>query len=101
MQTNALARYQRFFDLETFTANYVSANQRLIDPNGTIIIPVVVHILHRGEVEGQGSNISLGRIQTQIDILNKDFRRLNDDRTNTPTDFLPYAADLNIEFKLA
>ena len=50
MQTEDTDRYQRFMDLETFTANY-SANQnntngRLANPNGIFIIFVFVHILH-------------------------------------------------------
>ena len=63
LQTNAPDRYQRIIDLENFTANYI-ANQRsnsarLINGNGLIIIPVVVHVLHRGEPEGSWFNISL------------------------------------------
>lgn len=50
MQAQDPARYQRFMDLETFTSNYVAnqgnPNQRLINPNGIITIPVVVHVLH-------------------------------------------------------
>lgn len=46
-------------------------------------------------------NISLAQIQSQIDALNKDFRRLNADRVNTPAAFLPVASDFNIEFRLA
>jgi hypothetical protein len=71
MQTQDPARYQRFMNLENFTANYIAnqnnPNQRLIDPNGIIIIPVVVHVLHRGEAEGTGRNISFAQIQSQID----------------------------------
>lgn len=66
-----------------------------------MIIPVVVHILHRGEPEGQGLNISMAQIQSQIDVLNEDFRRLNADRANTPARFASRASDLNIEFRLA
>ena len=105
MQIQDPARYQRFVDLENFTANYVAnqgnPNQRLINPNGIIIIPVVVHVLHRGESEGTGRNISLAQIQSQIDVLNEDFRRLNADRVNTPAPFVPVASDYNFEFGLA
>lgn len=105
MQTQDPVRYQRFMDLENFTANYIAnqnnPNQRLIDPNGIIIIPVVVHVLHRGEAEGTGRNISLAQIQSQINVLNEDFRRLNADRVNTPAAFVPAASDYNIEFRLA
>ena len=101
MQTHAPDRYQRFINLENFTANYVNQNARLINGNGLIVIPVVVHVLHRGEIEGTGFNISMAQIQSQIDVLNKDYRRLNDDRVNTPTGFLPVASDFTIQFQLA
>lgn len=73
----------------------------LSNPNSTIIIPVVVHVLHNGEPIGVGNNISNAQIQSQIDVLNEDFRRLNADRVNTPAAFTPLAADPNIEFRLA
>lgn len=38
-------------------------------------LPVVIHILHNGEAIGEGPNLSLERIERQIDILNEDFRR--------------------------
>jgi hypothetical protein len=105
MQTQDPARYQRFMDLETFTANYIvnqnNPDQRLINPNGIITIPVVVHVLHRGEAIGTGRNISLAQIQSEIDVLNEDFRRLNADRVNTPAAFTGVAADYGFEFRLA
>lgn len=105
MQTNAPDRYQRFIDLETFTNNYISnlnqAGGRLINGNGLIVIPVVIHILHYGEPEGTGYNISMATIQSQIDVLNEDFRRLNADAINTPSVFQPFASNFNIEFRLA
>ncbi|WP_114752755.1 M43 family zinc metalloprotease [Pleomorphovibrio marinus] len=41
------------------------------------------------------------QIQSQIDVLNEDFRRLNADASNTPTAFEGVAADPEIEFLLA
>ena len=64
-------------------------------------IPVVVHVVHRGEPEGVGSNIPLEQIENQIRILNEDFRRQNPDTIFTPAEFLPVAADAGIEFVLA
>lgn len=105
MQVQNPARYQRFMNLETFTTNYIAnqnnPNQRLINPNGIITIPVVVHVLHRGEAIGTGRNISLAQIQSQIDVLNEDYRRLNADRTNTPAAFTSVASDYGFEFRLA
>jgi hypothetical protein len=105
LQSNAPDRYQRFIDLENFTTNYINGqiqgNNRLINNSGIIIIPVVVHVLHHGESIGSGYNISLSQIQSQIDVLNEDFRRLNPDAINTPSAFAPFASDFGIQFKLA
>lgn len=65
---------------------------------GIYTIPVIVHVIHNGEPTGTGSNISLAQVQSQIDVLNEDFRRLNADTTNTPGPYKPVAADIEIEF---
>ena len=65
------------------------------------LIPVVVHVVHTGQAEGVGTNVPTSQILEQIRILNEDFRRLNADASNTPAEFLPVAADANIEFILA
>ncbi len=64
-------------------------------------IQVVVHVIHRGEAIGQGVNISDAQVQSQIDVLNKDFNRLNPDAQNTPPEFTLRAGSMNIEFVLA
>lgn len=73
--------------------------------NSTTSIPyriaVVVHVIHNGETEGVGRNISDAQIISQLDVLNKDFNRLNTDAGNTPAEFIPVAGNLNIEFVLA
>ncbi len=98
IQKNNPTRYQRIIQIEkqiaTYTNNILSSHQG-------ITIPVVVHILHTGQAVGTGLNISDAQIQSQIDVLNEDFRRLNADRTNTPAEFEGVAADVEIEFVLA
>ncbi|UXP31440.1 choice-of-anchor J domain-containing protein [Reichenbachiella agarivorans] len=64
-------------------------------------IPVVVHVVHQGESIGTASNIPDEQIISQIQTMNEDFRRTNEDANDTPLDFLPFAADTRIEFKLA
>ena len=64
-------------------------------------IPVVVHVIHNGTPVGEGANIPLAQIQSQIRTLNEDFRRQNADAANTPAEYLPVAADAMIEFALA
>jgi len=71
--------------------NFISNNE-LAQRNGTIYtIPVVVHVLHLGEAEGSGSNISDAQIQSSIDNLNDFYRGL------TPGS----SVDFEIEFVLA
>jgi Pregnancy-associated plasma protein-A/Secretion system C-terminal sorting domain len=105
MQQQDPARYTRFMNFENFIATTIAnqggTSQRLINANGIITIPVVVHVLHDGENIGVGRNLSAAQIQSQIDVLNEDFRRLNPNRVNTPAGFLPVAADYGIEFRLA
>ena len=71
--------------------------------NGTIekgfvyTIPIVFHIVHNGGVE----NISDEQIYDALDILNTDYRKLNDDANFVVSDFLNIASDSEIEFELA
>ena len=62
-----------------------------------ILIPVVVHVVWNSSVE----NISDAQIYSQIDVLNKDFRKSNIDQINTPATWQNIAADCEIEFCLA
>ncbi|MCL4138790.1 UNVERIFIED_CONTAM: hypothetical protein GTU68_031736 [Idotea baltica] len=61
--------------------------------NGIITIPVVVHVIYNTNAE----NISDAQIQSQIDVLNADFRRQNTDANGTWSQ----AADTEIEFCMA
>ena len=36
-------------------------------------IPIIFHIIHEGEAEGSGHNISQAQIQSQITVLNQDY----------------------------
>jgi hypothetical protein len=62
-----------------------------------IRIPVVVHVLYNTAAQ----NISDAQVQSQIDALNRDFRRLNADTVNTPAAYKKVAADCQFEFVLA
>ncbi len=79
-------------------------NQRLQTQRqqaGPYQIPVVVHVIHNGETEGTGINISDAQILSQIEVLNKDFQRLNADADQTPVDFENLAGSMDIEFVMA
>ena len=82
--------------IEAFTENAVlNTNQnRLV--NGKIEIPVVVNVLYRTTAE----NISLSLIQSQIDVLNKDFNALNSDYNSVPALFAGVKANVGISFVL-
>jgi hypothetical protein len=62
-----------------------------------ITIPVVVHVLYHNSIE----NISDAQIESQIDVLNEDFRLLNSDSLPPSHPFWFYTADTGIEFCLA
>jgi hypothetical protein len=64
---------------------------------GTTVIPVVVHVVWNQPRD----NISDAQIRSQIDVLNQDFRRANDDLASIPAPFRALSADARIEFQLA
>lgn len=68
-----------------------------IAERSTVVIPTVVHVMHRGGPE----NISDGQVHDALRILNTDLRRQNGDTANTRPIFKPYGADFNVEFRLA
>jgi len=80
--------------IEEFTENAMLRQNRLV--NGKIEIPVVVNVLYRTAAE----NISLTQIQSQIDVLNKDFNALNSDYNLVPTLFSNVKANVGISFVL-
>lgn len=66
--------------------------------NAVITIPVVVHIIHNGDIIGVDENIFDQQVISQIQVLNEDFRR----KTGTPGfNTNPVGADVEIEFALA
>lgn len=85
--------------VEAFTQNYIQSQEnapvfsRLV--NGKIELPVIVNVLYRTTAE----NISLAQIQSQIDILNKDFNALNADLA-TSNPFNAVKANIGVTFVL-
>jgi hypothetical protein len=71
--------------------------EHLAERPGVTRIPVVVHVVWNTPQQ----NISDAQVASQIDVLNRDFRRTNPDVNNTPAPFLPLATDARIEFFLA
>lgn len=85
---------KRLIKLEQIEAHTLRSLQHAQPRNtGIITIPVVVHVVYNNSTE----NISDAQVQSQIDILNEDFRRMNANADNV----WPQAADAEIEFCLA
>lgn len=83
----------RMNQIEAFTQKSMLTN-RLV--NGKVVIPVVVNVLYRTAAE----NISDAQIQSQIDVLNKDYTATNSDFSSTPAEFAGVAANVDITFEL-
>ncbi|WP_100376811.1 M43 family zinc metalloprotease [Chryseobacterium geocarposphaerae] len=65
---------------------------------GVVTIPVVVHVIHSGEPYGTGANITDEQVQSQITVMNQDFRRM----AGTPGyNTNAVGADTMIQFALA
>lgn len=62
-----------------------------------VTIPVVVNVVWNTTAE----NVSDAQIQSQLDVLNADFRRLNADASNTPAAFQGISVDCEVNFCLA
>ena len=68
-----------------------------VDNMGVVTIPVYVHVVYSNSNE----NISDAQVNSQMAVLNDDFRRANNDANQTPSLFAGVAADTEIQFSLA
>ncbi len=83
---------------ELIDKTYENALQTNLDQSRDVLqIPVVVHVVFNDAEQ----NVSDELIQSQIDVLNEDFRRLNENASDTRDIFLSRAGDAEIEFYLA
>jgi len=106
--------YQRMYDIEYNTRSFIAAKNGKGggkpgsgdgggdtggggDNLGVINIPVYIHVVYSNSNE----NISDAQINSQMNVLNNDFRRTNNDANNTPSEFAGVAADTEINFTLA
>jgi hypothetical protein len=81
-------------ELELFTEEYIASRG---GGDQVYIIPVVFHIIHQNGEE----NISDEQITDCVNILTRDFRKLNADTSAIVDEFIDIAADCDIEFRLA
>jgi hypothetical protein len=97
----SFAQQQR--DIEAYTQSYIqqggsSQLANTLQRGASVYnIPVVVHVLYNTTAQ----NISDAQVQSQIDILNKDFQLNNADTTKIPAVFKSLTADCKIQFCLA
>lgn len=70
---------------------------QVIENRDILTLPVVIHILYKNDVQ----NISNEQILAQLETLNDDFAKNNENFENTPEIFKPLAANTNIKFCLA
>lgn len=68
-----------------------------VGATGTLTIPVVVNVLYSNTNE----NISAAQIQSQIDVMNKDFSATNPDFSSVPSAFAGVKSNLEIQFTLS
>ncbi len=89
-----------FLELLLSSCNNTDINtpDSIIPLDEIITIPVVIHIINYSP---DPFVISDAKIHSQIEVLNKDFRRLNPDVLNTPDEFQHLVADVRIQFQLA
>ena len=84
--------------LESYQESYETfLNRGANNFSETYYIPVVFHIVWNQESQNLPDYV----IESQIDVLNEDYRRLNENALETRDEFLEFAGDANIEFFLA
>ncbi|MBS1500161.1 MAG: collagenase, partial [Bacteroidetes bacterium] len=89
---------QREAELEHFTRQWLAEHNARRDADTVILtIPVVFHVVHMNGPE----NISTEQILDAMEVLNRDYRKLNEDLSDVCCGFQDIAGDIHLEFKLA
>ena len=102
LQARGLAESDEHF--ENWMQNSITEGRSMHATNntstGTILykIPIIFHIIHHGETEGTGNNVSVAQVQSQLNRLNLDYQKLNSDTANIPSWFKPVAANIQFQF---
>lgn len=99
-----LSSYMNSHDLQHEIKDYKNALRSQVShrSGGSVVeLPVVFHIIHRGESIGESSNLLESKVMEQFDILNTDFAYQNTDKSKIPAQFSADAADTEIQFCLA
>ncbi|MDQ6813818.1 MAG: zinc metalloprotease [Bacteroidota bacterium] len=90
---------QRMAEIESFTQRAIRNPEAYKLVGDTIEIPVVVHVLYHTAAE----NISDQQVNSQIEVLNEDYKNKNADATNLPSNSFQSVASpgLGVRFVLA
>lgn len=86
---------QRWMDANEAAEQWVKNHPS--EPRNVMVIPVVVHVVYHTTIQ----NISNNQIESQIEVLNEDFNRLNADTFKTPSVWKPVAGGMQVQFCLA
>ncbi|MBK8701841.1 MAG: zinc metalloprotease [Saprospiraceae bacterium] len=78
----------RMDEIERFTEEAIRSGDRVLLPSGEIQIPVVFNVLYKTTAQ----NVSLTQLQSQVDVLNKDFKALNSEYGSIPAAFAGLAS---------
>ena len=87
---------ERRLEVEQETRELLESGRAIQAVGELFTIDVVVNVVHRTDEE----NVSDEQVQSQIDVLNRDFRALNEDFANVPDPWKSLAGDSKIEFTL-
>jgi PKD repeat protein len=105
MQMDSLRRIEQgtesLQDFENWLQKLMAKSPANVHFNGSravVTIPVVVHVIHNGDAVGTGENISQAQINSQIAVLNEDYRRMMGTAGYNTN---PVGADVEIEWCLA
>jgi hypothetical protein len=87
----------RIQNLESEVANWIAANKNQMNNRSVVTIPTVVHVVYKNSAQ----NIPTSQIESQIQVLNEDYRKTNANFNTTRPIFDTLAADVEIQFCLA
>ncbi len=80
--------------IDAMAKQYASKSAKKSDEE--IVIPVIVHILYNTPEQ----NIKWSQVRSQIDALNRDFNKENEDLSKVPNVYKDRVADVGIRFEL-
>ncbi|MEO8086288.1 MAG: M43 family zinc metalloprotease [Bacteroidota bacterium] len=96
LELNDPAFAQRRIQSEAASQQWIASHQGNM-PRSIITIPVVFHLLYNDSTQMLDDSV----VQSQMDVINEDYRRQNPDAGQTPLAFRAVAADCEIEFCFA